>query len=235
MPQNTPNISPWRASYGVSFVRILEKIDSVISATHCNTTHNRLNRKIKSDSLSRQQSSTSMMTSSNGNIFRVTGPLFTGEFHAQRAVTGSFDVFFDLQLSWTDNREAGDLRRHRAHYDVIVMLNVLCTSLFQFCCSLVPVDFTHIGQSSLTGTGLITMQKHWTIWLNKPRESLEPEITLTKQNMAKRVHISWNILIPSCRYHTLHSKYFSCFVTILPYHSSYYFHKSRMIITNNLN
>ena len=134
MPQNTPNISPWRASYGVSFVRILEKIDSVISATRCNTTHNRLNRKIKSDSLSRQQSSTSMMTSSNGNIFRVTGPLFTGEFHAQRAVTGSFDVFFDLQLSWTDNREAGDLRRHRAHYDVIAqcVMHKLISVLLQF-------------------------------------------------------------------------------------------------------
>ena len=41
------------------------------------------------------------MTSSNGNIFRVTGPLcgeFTGpgEFPAQRQVTRSFDVFFDL-------------------------------------------------------------------------------------------------------------------------------------------
>ena len=41
------------------------------------------------------------MTSSNGNIFRVTGHLcgeFTGsgEFPAQRPVTRSFDVFFDL-------------------------------------------------------------------------------------------------------------------------------------------
>ena len=43
-----------------------------------------------------------MMTSSNGNIFRVTGPLcgkFTGpgEFPAQRPVTRRFDVFFDLR------------------------------------------------------------------------------------------------------------------------------------------
>ena len=37
-----------------------------------------------------------MMTSSNGNIFRVTSPLcreFTGEFPAQRPMTRSFDVF----------------------------------------------------------------------------------------------------------------------------------------------
>ena len=43
-----------------------------------------------------------MMTSSNGNIFRVTGPL-CGEFtgprwipHTKRPVTRSFDVYFDL-------------------------------------------------------------------------------------------------------------------------------------------
>ena len=45
-----------------------------------------------------------MMTSSNGNIFRVTGPLcgeFTGpgEFPTQWPVTRSFDVFFDLCLN----------------------------------------------------------------------------------------------------------------------------------------
>ena len=68
------------------------------------------------------------MTSSNGNIFRVTGPLcgqFTGpgEFPTQRPVTRSFDVFFDLRLNkgWVNNRDAGDLSRYRGHYDVIVM------------------------------------------------------------------------------------------------------------------
>ena len=47
----------------------------------------------------------------------------TGEFLAQRPVTLSFDVFFDLHLNkrLSKNRDAGDLRRHRAHYDVIVM------------------------------------------------------------------------------------------------------------------
>ena len=45
-----------------------------------------------------------MMTSSNGNIFRVTGPLcgeFTGPrwIPVQRPVTRSFDVFFDLRLN----------------------------------------------------------------------------------------------------------------------------------------
>ena len=45
-----------------------------------------------------------MMTSSNGNIFRVTDPLcgeFTGHrwIPSQRPVTQSFDVFFDLSLN----------------------------------------------------------------------------------------------------------------------------------------
>ena len=45
-----------------------------------------------------------MMTSSNGNIFRVTGHLcgnspVPGEFPAQRPVTRSFDVFFDQRLN----------------------------------------------------------------------------------------------------------------------------------------
>ena len=49
-------------------------------------------------------SATVMMTSSNGNIFRVTGPLCgefigPGEFPTQRPVTRSFDVFFDLRLN----------------------------------------------------------------------------------------------------------------------------------------
>ena len=46
----------------------------------------------------------------------------TGEFPA-RSVTQSFDVFFGLHLNngWINNREAGDLNRNHAHYDVIVM------------------------------------------------------------------------------------------------------------------
>ena len=75
-----------------------------------------------------------MMTSSNGNMFRVTGfcagnsPMtagnspVTGEFPSHKPVTRSFDIFFDLlKLSWVNNQDAGYLRRHRAHYDVTVM------------------------------------------------------------------------------------------------------------------
>ena len=69
------------------------------------------------------------MTSSNGNIFSVTGPL-CGEFTGHRwiprtkASDGELWCFLLSALEkngWVNNREAGDLRRHRAHYDVIVM------------------------------------------------------------------------------------------------------------------
>ena len=48
----------------------------------------------------------------------------TGEFPAQGPVTQSFAVFYLIRAwinGWVKNREAGDLRRHRAHYDVTVM------------------------------------------------------------------------------------------------------------------
>ena len=73
-----------------------------------------------------------MMTSSNGNIFHVTGPL-CGEFTGHRWIpltkasgTDLWCFFFICAWinGWVNNCEADDLRRHRAHYDVIVMLNI---------------------------------------------------------------------------------------------------------------
>ena len=67
------------------------------------------------------------MTSSNGNIFRVTGHL-CGEFTglrwipAQRPVTRSFDIIFDVRLNkrlskqsrgWWFETQSGSLWRHR--------------------------------------------------------------------------------------------------------------------------
>ena len=70
-----------------------------------------------------------MMTSSNGNIFRVTGPL-CGEFTGHRWIPHHkgqwrgvlmFSLIYALINVWVNNHEADDLRRHIAHYDVIVM------------------------------------------------------------------------------------------------------------------
>ena len=70
-----------------------------------------------------------MMKSSNGNIFRVTGHLcgnspVTVEFHAQRPVMGGFDVSLICAWinGWLNKLEASNLIRHRAQYDVIVLL-----------------------------------------------------------------------------------------------------------------
>ena len=69
-----------------------------------------------------------MMTSSNGNIFRVTGHLcreFTGNRWIPRKGPWRGALMFSLICTcincWVNNRQAGDLRRHRARYDVIVM------------------------------------------------------------------------------------------------------------------
>ena len=47
----------------------------------------------------------------------------TNEFPSQRLVTRSFGVFFICAWinCWVHNREAADMRRHRANYDVTVM------------------------------------------------------------------------------------------------------------------
>ena len=66
------------------------------------------------------------MTSSNGNIFRVTGPL-CGELTSHQWIplikTSDAELwFFSLIYAWTNgwtkNRDSGDLRRHRDQYDV---------------------------------------------------------------------------------------------------------------------
>ena len=67
-----------------------------------------------------------MMTSSNGNIFRLTDPLWGG-FNGDRWIPltkGQWRgaLLFSLICAWTNgwenHRVAGDLRRYRAHYDV---------------------------------------------------------------------------------------------------------------------
>ena len=70
-----------------------------------------------------------MVTSSNGNIFRDTGPLsdeFTGHRWIPLTKASEAELWCFLWCApWINNcvynREAGELRRHRAHYDITVM------------------------------------------------------------------------------------------------------------------
>ena len=72
---------------------------------------------------------TIMMMSSNGNIYGVTGPLW-GEstrspvdspHKGQWCRASIFSLICAWTNDWANIRNAGDFRRHCAHYDVIVM------------------------------------------------------------------------------------------------------------------
>ena len=85
-----------------------------------------------------------MMTSSNGNIFRVTGHLreeFTGPrwFPCTKPVTRRFSLICVWINGWVNTREAGDLRRYRAHYDVIVMQTMYLSYCIRSACNIVVV------------------------------------------------------------------------------------------------
>ena len=83
-----------------------------------------------------------MMTSSNGDIFRVTGPL-CGEFtgHQWIPLTKASDTelwcfLWSTSDGWVSNENPGDLRRHRAHYDTTIMstpLSPVYTSVQNSC------------------------------------------------------------------------------------------------------
>ena len=60
------------------------------------------------------------MTSPNGTIFRITGHLreVTGEFPHKGQWRGA--LICAWMNDYVNTREAGDLRRHHAHYDIIL-------------------------------------------------------------------------------------------------------------------
>ena len=100
----------------------------------------------------------------------------TSEFPAQRSVTRSFDIFFEIN-SWINNRGAGNLRRHRAHHDVTVMVEPkwhahgsrfvwvlwFCACQFFFC---IRVALQAFGQSFNRIIASVPMIPSWRIWVN---------------------------------------------------------------------
>ena len=71
-----------------------------------------------------RKSNIAMVTSSNGNIFRVTGHLcgeFTGRRWIPHTKTSDAELWCFFICVWINDREADDLRRYRAHYGVTVM------------------------------------------------------------------------------------------------------------------
>ena len=92
------------------------------------------------------------MTSSNGNIFRVTGLLcgeFTGHRWIPRTKASDAELWCFLWYGWVNNREADHLRRYRAHYDVTAMYSL---ALFAKC------KIYHKSLGSYINHGVMTSQ-----------------------------------------------------------------------------
>ena len=109
-----------------------------------------------------------MMTSSNGNMFRVTGfcagnsPMTMGNspatVNSPHTDQWRGALMFSLICAWTNgwvnNQDADDLRRHRAHYDVTVMW---CRIVIQW--SGQPWDLSAFNASLLSNFELVKRVK----------------------------------------------------------------------------
>ena len=148
-----------------------------------------------------------MMTSSNGNTFRVTGHV-CGEFTGYRWINGTkarglmFSLICAWINGWVNKSEAGDLRRHCAHYDVSVMrrsnyklklfmwlieMQSIINACYQVKANRSPTRSTHgwLGINAIQGT----------------RELRSGSIQLQKLQLQRVIHgnpkyTSWHLMVP---------------------------------------
>ena len=116
------------------------------------------------------------MTSPNGNIFGVTGSMW-GDFLSQRALMRSFGncLICVWTHGWTNNRDAGDLRRHRVHYEVAVIVLLSWTNKL-WNCRLCEID-TLIDYFNR----ILSLCKRWfTEWFSAFRQKQPYESIVTK-------------------------------------------------------
>ena len=105
------------------------------------------------------------MTSSNGDIFHVTGLLcgeFTGpgEFHTQRPVTRGFDVFFDLCLS----KQLSKRSRRWWFETPLCPLWRHCNETMKHACRFVVVCFVMVTLSGIIlGMGSANGRRHYVV------------------------------------------------------------------------
>ena len=153
-----------------------------------------------------------MMMSSNGNIFRVTSPLcgeFTGYRWIPRTKARDAELWCFLWSApwiygWVNNREAGDLRRHRTRYDVIVMhvlymFHTHCGCLWAVCCCIGPcykeIIFVHFTR----GNNSVDL-KLWTFIClfhntqNHHHKPLEEQYHLWINACVKSLNSPWTIV-----------------------------------------
>ena len=146
-----------------------------------------------------------MMTSSNGNIFRVISgywPFVRGihqsPVNSPRKGQWRGPLMFSSICAWingwVNNREAGDLKRHRTHYDVTVMNHptLFCRHQAPMQCmhvsgllSLQPGDMSGI-MFHITGNSAVFQHVFQTNSKSTPKLSIWPFITGTAHRLIMR-------------------------------------------------
>ena len=117
------------------------------------------NKMYQNTNFCQEMSAENKMTSSNGNIFRVTGHLcgeFTGHRWIPRTKASDAELWYFFFIcawinGWVNNRDAGDLRRHLAHCDVIVMnvCHFVQPWIWYVPCVTLPVDILYISHHTM--------------------------------------------------------------------------------------
>ena len=132
-----------------------------------------------------------MMTSSNGNIFRVTGHLcgnspvpVKSPHKGQWRGALMFSLYCARINVWVNNREADDLRRNRAHYDVNVMTSALKQRIRNMSC-----DIEHLVlQCRLVVIRISFCLTYFTSWIH----SRQLHLCLHAYNQVLLLHEFWN-------------------------------------------
>ena len=97
----------------------------------------------------------------------------TAEFPPQWPVTQSFLWSASWINGWVNNREAGDLRRHHAHYDFIVMIMsyrlllqcLVSTKIIPYQQCVIPRDTTGLFARNMPGINIIDIRVETTTLL----------------------------------------------------------------------
>ena len=139
----------------------------------------------------------------------------TGEYPAQRPVTWSFDVFLICAWinCWVNNREAGDLRCHHAHYDVTVMcfLRYLEFSNVKNPCAV--ISWKHCARKSIIFCwimyGFIDLNLHLIlIQFSDVEHNMIGHITLASIT-------GTNILVPYLKFKWMHLIWWLAFIVLI--------------------
>ena len=129
-----------------------------------------------------------MMTSSNGNIFSVASHLW-----GEPPVTGSPHegqwrgaLMFNLICAWTHNwanhRYAGDLRRHRTHYDVTLHdFRSPCFPEWSRQCSSNSLPCSTLSASCSATTPTLSWNRNWN-WPGRNPSPAEPSWKIISRN-----------------------------------------------------